>query len=282
MSKENARELLRKPFQEGESALLIDERGKRHLVKLQPGLKSHHGRTGKIRHDDLIGQPAGLKIVTAEGAEFVCVRPTMEDFLLKGIKRPTQIIYPKDLGTALIQADVYPGARILEAGMGSGALALTLRRFLGPEGELISYEKREEFAQMGTRNFEEFEGRCGPSLCRHTIRIRDVYEGVEETDLDVVALDVPEPQRAIDSAARAVRPNGALMCWLPTALQVFHLVRALQEHPQWARIRTTESLVRPWYVSTQSLRPSQRMVGHTGFLVIARRVETLRLPAVLK
>ncbi len=270
-----SRRLRRKPFEEGETILIVDHMGKQHLLRLQSGLLTHHGRAGKISHDAIIGRPAGLSFLTPDGHEFVCVRPTLEDFLLKSIKRHTQIIYPKDLGTILIQGDIYPGARVLEAGMGSGALALTLRRFLGPEGELVSYEKREEFALAAQTTFEEFGSRYGEGACRHRVEIRDVYEGIDEDDLDTVILDVPEPQLAARHAAAALRPNGVLLSWLPTALQVFELVRHLQEAAEWSRIRTTESLVRPWHVSSQSLRPAQRMVAHTGFLVCA--LKTVRI-----
>lgn len=272
-----SRRLHREPFQEGETILIIDHLGKQHLLRLQAGLQTHHGRTGKVSHDAIIGRPAGLSFLTDEGNEFVCVRPTLEDFLLKGIKRQTQIIYPKDLGSILIQGDLYPGARVLEAGVGSGATALTLRRFLGPEGELISYEKREEFAESAAAAFKDFEARHGGGCCSHRIEVRDVYDGIAESDLDTVILDVPEPQRAAPHAALAMRANGVLLCWLPTALQVFELVRHLQETPEWSRIRTTESLVRPWHVSSQSLRPAQRMVAHTGFLICARRTHRVGL-----
>ncbi len=277
MTARDTRTLQRQPLQAGETVLIIDHRGQQHLLRLQPGLKTHHGRTGKIAHDSIIGRPAGLSFLSGDGNEFICVRPTLEDFLLKGIKRHTQIIYPKDLGSILIQGDIYPGARVLEAGMGSGAVALLLRRFLGPDGELISYEKREDFAQLAAETFEYFQTQYGQFLCPHTVQIRDVYEGIDESDLDAILLDVPEPHHALAAAAQSVRPNGALLCWVPTALQVFACVRGLQESPDWARIRTTETLVRPWHVSTQSLRPAQRMVGHTGFLVYARRVERVEL-----
>ncbi|MFQ5739642.1 MAG: tRNA (adenine-N1)-methyltransferase [Acidobacteriota bacterium] len=276
MSRSGPRNFERTPFRAGEPVLIVDERGKKHVVHLQTGFQSHHGRAGRVFHDSIIGRPPGLRFVTEKGEEILCLRPTLSEYVLKKLKRRTQIIYPKDLGALLVEGNIYPGARVLEAGIGSGSVALLLRRFLGPDGVLISYEKREEFVQLSRDTLEEFQALYGGSPAGHAIRLRDVYEGIEETDLDTVILDVPEPHRAVEAAAKALRPNGILLCWLPTALQVFSLVRELQECPNWASITTTESLLRPWVIGARSIRPAHRMVAHTGFLVSARRVETIQ------
>ncbi len=162
---------------------------------------------------------------------------------------------------------------MLEAGLGAGASAIFLLRFLGPEGQLTSYESREEFAQLAAKSIREVQDLYGDSGTPHSVVLRDIYEGIDERDLDAVLLDVPEPERAVEHVATALRPGGALMSWLPTTLQVYSLVRMLQQDPNWTLIETTESLLRPWEVSQNSIRPAHRMVAHTGFLISARRVE---------
>ena len=271
------RRLQRLPLQEGEPVLIVDDKGRQHLLHLQAGYKSHHGRTGRIAHDDLIGKPPGLQCVTDQEKQFVCLRLTREDFILQKLKRHTQILYPKDLGMILMQGNIFSSSRVLEAGLGSASAAIVLRSMLGPEGELISYERREEFIEPAKSMLDLYSRLYGPLLARHRIEVRDVYEGIAETDLDTVLLDVPEPARALDAAAAALRINGVLVCWLPTALQVFELVRSLQTSEQWGRVRSSETLLRPWRVGPRSILPAQRMVGHTGFLISARRVEKIEI-----
>ena len=252
--------------------LLIGPKNKRHMFKLIRGGLFHHSHTGHVSHDEIVGKPPGCRFLSRQGIPIVCLRPTLERYVLKKLRRRTQIIYPRDSSQILIRGDIYPGARVLEAGLGSGSVALVLLRFLGPQGHLISYERREEFASMAGDTLSEFADLYGSSGARHTVVLEDVYDGIRETDLDTILLDVPEPERAVDSAAAALRPGGTLLCWLPTALQVYRLVRMLQRGPDWAHVETTESLVRPWHVSEASIRPVHRMVAHTGFLVSARRI----------
>ncbi len=258
--------------------MIIDSHGKEHVVRLSAGARSHHGRTGLVSHDTILGRQPGLRIVTDDGRRFLCLRPTLEDYILKVLKRRTQIIYPKDLGSLLIEANIYPGARVLEAGIGSAAATLVLRRWLGPEGRLVSCERREEFALHCRQTLDEFESLYGGILCNHEIKIGDVYDGIDEKDLDAILLDLPEPQNAEEAAAEALRINGVLLCWIPTALQVFELARALQTSPAWGRVQIRETLLRPWHVGVKSARPAHRMVGHTGFLVSGRRVEEIAVP----
>lgn len=272
MAPDPASTLQRAPLREGELVLLIGPKNKRHMFQLRPGGLFHHSHTGHVYHDEIVGKPPGCRFLSRRGIPVVCLRPTLERYVLKGLRRRTQVIYPRDSAHILIRGDIYPGARVLEAGLGSGSVALVLLRFLGPQGHLISYERREEFASMAQDTLSEFADRYGASGARHTVVLEDVYEGIREKDLDTILLDVPEPERAIDSAAVALRPGGSLLCWLPTALQVYRLVRKLQRDSDWAHIETTESLVRPWHVSEESIRPVHRMVAHTGFLVSARRI----------
>ncbi|HEX6990012.1 MAG TPA: tRNA (adenine-N1)-methyltransferase [Bacillota bacterium] len=265
------RDLRRQPFRPGEPVIVLDDRGRRYHITLQLGKVFQTHRIGLLPHDAVIGQPPGTRIGTDRGVVVVCLRPTLEDAVL-GLKRRTQIIYPKDLGLILVRGDIFPGATVVESGIGSGAAAMVLLRFLGAGGHLISYELREEFARLASRNLEQARSWWGDSGARHTVRIGDVYDGIDERDVDTVLLDVPEPHRAAPHAAAALRPGGTLLCWLPTALQVYALVRHLQQDPRWASIETGEMLMRPWDVAENSVRPAHRMVAHTGFLISARRV----------
>ncbi len=259
-------------FREGDFCLLVDPRGRRHLLQLKSGRHFHHPRYGRLDHTTIIGNPVGVRIRGTHLNDVICLRPTLEEFIMKRLKRQTQIIYPKDLGPLLLAGDIFPSARVLESGIGSGAAAVVLLRYLGFEGRLVSYERREEFAQVALQTIGEAAATFGGHLATHRVEIRDVYEGIEERELDTILLDVPEPHRAVESAALALRPGGTLICWLPTVLQVYGLVRTLQKSECWAEIRTSETLVRPWDVSEDSIRPTQRMVAHTGFMIRARRV----------
>lgn len=265
---------LRRPFQEGEPIQIIEPRGNRHVTRLKHGDVFHHPRTGYLRHDDIIGSPPGSLLLSADSLEVICLRLTLEDFILRKLERRTSIIHPKDLAPLLIRGNLFPGARVLEAGMGSGAATITLLRFLGPEGELVSYERREEFIEVAKENIARFAELYGDPATPHTIELRDVYEGIGATDLDLVLLDVAEPHRAVGSAAGAVRPGGTLLCWLPTVTQVYQLARDLQREPGWADIEIRELMEREWQVRENAMRPQHRMVGHTGFLIRARRVAT--------
>ena len=273
MSHNQQRQQQRMPFREGEPVLIVEDRGRKHVLHLKAGHKSHHGRTGQISHDDLIGKPPGLNCTTEDGRQFLCLRPTREEFILHKLVRHTQIIYPRDAGIIANEGNLFSGARVLESGMGSGSLSIIVRSTLGPEGLLISYERRPEFAELAGQNIQAFEETYGPLPTPHEVEVRDIYDGIDQEDLDTILLDLPEPERAVQAAAGALRVNGVLISWLPTALQVFSLCRHLQESPEWARVSTIETLVRPWQVGPRSVRPADRMVGHTGFLVSARRVE---------
>lgn len=265
-----ARGPARGPLAEGETVVLLDDRGRRYHVTLRRGRAFQSPRVGLLPHDRIIGQPDGVRLVSAHGVEVVCLRPTLEE-ALQALPRRTQILFPKDIGLLLLRGSVVPGATVLEAGIGSGALACALLRYLGPGGHLISYEVRPEFARLAQENAARFRAAFGDAGARHTVRIRDVYEGIEERDLDAVILDVPEPWRAVAAAAEGLRAGGALLAWVPTALQLYETARALQEDARFADVAVTETLLRPWDVGPRSARPAHRMVAHTGFLISARR-----------
>ena len=269
------REIQRAPLRSDELVLLISPKGRRHLIWLRQNGLFHHPHGGHLPHDSIIGRTPGVRFCTEAGVEVVCLRSPLEKYILRKLRRPTQVIYPKDLGNLLLRGEIYPGARVLEAGLGSGASAIFLLRFLGPEGQLTSYESREEFAQLAAKSIRQVQDLYGDSGAQHSVVLRDIYEGIDERDLDAVLLDLPQPERAVAHVAGALRPGGALLSWLPTTLQVYSLVRMLQEDPNWTLVETTESLLRSWQVSENSIRPAHRMVGHTGFLISARKVEVV-------
>jgi tRNA (adenine57-N1/adenine58-N1)-methyltransferase catalytic subunit len=252
----------------GEMVLLVDlRRGKRHLVTLRPGQAFHSDR-GFIPHEALIGAPEAGVAVTTRGARYLALRPTLAEYVLE-MPRGAQIIYPKDLATIALFADIGPGQTIVEAGLGSGALTLVLLRLVGPTGRVISYETREEFARRAQRNIEARLGPANPL----TVRAADIYLGIEERDVDRVVLDLPEPWRLVETAAAALRPGGLLCAYVPTIPQAQRVHEALAAHPAFALAETFETLLRPWNIAGPSVRPSHRMVAHTGFLTLARRVQ---------
>jgi tRNA (adenine57-N1/adenine58-N1)-methyltransferase len=194
----------------------------------------------------------------------IALRPTLGEYVLE-MPRGAQVIYPKDLGPILMLADVFPGARVLESGVGSGALTMTLLRALGPSGHVFGYELRSDFADRARRNVESF---LGPDLPL-TIETRDVYDGIDVDELDRVLLDLPEPWRVVKHAEAALRPGGILLSYLPTIGQVMRLREEL-DGSSFGMAETVEVLQRGWHVDGQSVRPDHRMVAHTGFLTHAR------------
>ncbi len=252
-----------RPFAVGDRVLLVDAKQRRHLITLEAG-GAFHSHTGIIDHDALLGRSEGVTVRSTMGARLIAVRPTLSEYVLK-MPRGAQVIYPKDLGPILIIGDVFPGARILESGVGSGALTSTLLRAIGPHGHLTGYEIRDDFADRARRNIEGF---LGPDLPLD-IEVRDVYEGIELHDLDRVMLDLPEPWRVVKHAEAALRPGGILVAYLPTIGQVGRLREALNESA-FGMAETIEVLQRSWHVDGQSIRPDHRMVAHTGFLTHAR------------
>jgi len=254
------------PFEPGERVLLVDQRGRRFLVRLQQGAVFHfHG--GAVPHDLILGSEEGTRVHSQIGVDLTCLRPTMADFVLK-MPRGAQVIYPKDVGAIRVEADVAPGSRVLEAGAGSGALTLALCRATGPGGTVVSYEVRADFHQTATANLEWFFGKLPAWLDLRQGDVRTVVETGET--FDRVVLDVPEPWTVLD-AVRAVLPAGGILCvFLPTTNQVQQAVLALGS-ARFSDVKTIEVLVRTWHVTRQSVRPDHRMVAHTGFITVARR-----------
>lgn len=256
-------------FEPGQVALLVDESGRKYLVGLKAGGEFHFHR-GIVAHDEIIGSQDG-KVTKSTGGEAVAVfKPTYADYALK-MRRGAQIIYPKDTAQIIIYADIYPGARVLEAGTGSGALTMALLRAVGPTGSVVSCDVREDFIQRARTNIAAFLGETE----NLEIRQASVYDGGFGTEVfDRVVFDLAEPWHAFDHlTGGALRPGGILAVYLPTVPQVGQATEALKASSRWASIRTLENFTRTWHVDGQSVRPDHKMIAHTGFLTFARLVE---------
>jgi len=247
----------------GDRVLLIDNKGRRHLVTLEPGGELHL-HTGVLPHDALIGVDEGTTVRTTLGARMIALRPTLSDYVLE-MPRGAQVIYPKDLGPILMLADVHPGLRVLESGVGSGALTMALLRAVGSTGSVLGYELRDDFADRAQRNVE---GLLGPDVPLQ-VEVRDAYDGIDAEGIDRVVLDLPEPWRVVKHAEGALRPGGILVAYLPTIGQVARLREEL-DASAFGLAQSLEVLQRTWHVEGQSVRPDHRMVAHTGFLTAAR------------
>lgn len=256
------------PFGYGDLVLLLDGKGRRLLVKLEEHQVSQVPSGHRLLHDEVVGKLPGSWVRPLGGRPLLALRPSLEDYVM-AMERPTQIIYPKDMGHLLIYGDVRPGITILEAGVGSGATALLFLRALGPEGKLISVERRPEFLEAARKNVTAFWGGLPPHW---VLRLGDIYEGVEACPpLDLMFLDLPEPHRALGVAEQSLKPGGVLLIWVPTMYQVERVVAEVRGRP-FCPPEIKEFWERDWVVGPQSLRPDHRMVGHTGFLLRLRRL----------
>ncbi|MBI2985195.1 MAG: tRNA (adenine-N1)-methyltransferase [Deltaproteobacteria bacterium] len=264
----------RGPLREDEAVIFLDRKEREYLRRLERGKKISI-RDGKIAVEEVIGQEEGVIIRSSMNEPFLVLRPTLAQ-LIPNLPRQAQVIYPKDIGTVLIWADIFPGAKVIEAGVGPGALTIALLRAVGPEGRLISYEIREDFAKMARDNISRY---FGPAM-HWTLRVEDVSLHLDESNVDRILLDLPEPWHLVEKAWRALRPGGVLLSYLPTMLQVKTLVDALRDHGGFACIETMESLMRFWHIKGLSVRPQHRMVAHTGFITVARRVAGADKPSL--
>jgi len=256
------------PFREGDSVQLTDPKGRLHTVVLQPG-RSFHTHRGAVAHDDLIGRPEGV-VVTASpsGTPYLALRPLLSDFVLS-MPRGAAVVYPKDAAQVVAMGDVFPGARVLEAGAGSGALTCSLLRAVGDGGRVVSYERRDDFAEVARRNVERFFGGPHPAW---DLRPGDVAKHPADEPVDRVVLDMLAPWEVLDAVCPALVPGGVLVGYVATTTQLSRLVEALREHGGCTEPAAWETLVRAWHAVGLAVRPEHRMVGHTAFLVSARRL----------
>jgi tRNA (adenine57-N1/adenine58-N1)-methyltransferase catalytic subunit len=259
-------------FRNGERIHLVDKKGRQYALTLKAGdtyqLSGH-----KIPHDDLIGKPDGSLVTLSGEKPMIALRPTFGEYVLK-MPRGAQVLYPKDLALIPMWADVYPGARVFEAGTGSGALTMALLRAVGPRGLVVTYEAREDFARTAMTNIERYMGTM-PNL----IPLRkNAYEGIDLLDdglpFDRLVLDLPEPWQVVPHAALVLRSGGMYLSFVPTVPQVQQTVEALERTGVFGMIETFETLLRTWSIQGRSVRPDHRMVAHSGFLTVARKVES--------
>ena len=259
----------------GEPVQLTDLKGRSHLITLRVGA-SFHTHQGTLNHDDVIGGPDGNVVKSSGGTPYVVFRPRLADFTL-AMKRGAAVVYPKDAAQIVAFADVFPGARVLEAGAGSGALSCWLLRAVGDQGTLTSFERRPDFAEIARRNVEQFFG--GPPPAWQLVVGDFGASGPDAgdpdaglADFDRVILDMLAPWDCVDAVAWALAPGGLVCCYVATTTQLSRTVEALRGHGGFDEPAAWESLTRGWHVEGLAVRPDHRMVGHTGFLVTARRL----------
>jgi tRNA (adenine57-N1/adenine58-N1)-methyltransferase catalytic subunit len=257
------------PFEEGDRVQLTDPKGRMHTLVLTPG-KAFHTHRGALEHDALIGQPDGSVVTSSGGTVYLALRPLLADYVLS-MPRGAQVIYPKDAAQIVAMGDVFPGAKVLEAGAGSGALTCSLLRAVGlgsPGGTVTSYELRPDFADIARRNVEAFFG--GP-MPNWTLRVGDVG-ACAEAGFDRIILDMLTPWECLPLLSRALVPGGVFVGYVATTPQLSELVEALREHGGFTEPRAWESLVRDWHADGLAVRPDHRMIAHTAFLVSSRRL----------
>ena len=253
----------------GERVLLVDGRDRRYLITLQSG-RQFHSHRGTIEHDDMIGSPAGITVTSSGGARMLVFRPGLADFVLK-MQRGAQVVYPKDLGTILVYADIFPGAQVLEAGSGSGSLTLALARAVGAEGRVVSYEIRDDHHERAVENVNAWFSGVGGKPDNIDMRVGDVFSDVDERGFDRFVFDLPEPWRAVGTTTDALAPGGLMCCYLPTVPQVQQTVETMRRGG-FALVNTFEVMLRTWNIDGPSVRPDHRMVAHTGFIITGRKL----------
>jgi len=256
----------RGPLRVGDQVQLTDPKGRMHTITLEAG-RQFHTHKGILEHDSLLGGPEGV-VVTIGTTAYLALRPLLSDYVLS-MPRGAQVVYPKDAGQVVQMADIFPGAHVVEAGVGSGALSMSLLRAVGEGGRLSSYERRADFAAVATANVERFFGGPHPAW---SVTVGDVQDACTDRDVDRVVLDMLAPWETLDTVAQALRPGGLVCCYVATTTQLSTTVEALRAHGSFTEPQSWESLVRGWHVEGLAVRPEHRMVGHTGFLCTSRRL----------
>ncbi|PKW25326.1 tRNA (adenine-N1)-methyltransferase [Phycicoccus duodecadis] len=261
----------RGPFTEGDRVQLTDPKGRLHTITLGAG-KQFHTHRGHLAHDDLIGAPDGSTLTNTAGVQYLALRPLLSDWVMS-MPRGAAVVYPKDAGQIVMMADVFPGARVVEAGVGSGALSMSLLRAVGDDGHVHSFERREDFADIARANAREFFGGDHPAW---TVTVGDLVEtlpgAVEAGSVDRVVLDMLAPWECLDVVSEALVPGGVLICYVATATQLSKVAEAMRDHGTFTEPQAWESLVRGWHLEGLAVRPQHRMHGHTGFLITTRRL----------
>jgi tRNA (adenine57-N1/adenine58-N1)-methyltransferase len=264
-------DLRRGPFAEGERVQLTDPKGRLHTITLEAGREFHTHR-GRLAHDDLIGAPDGSTVKNTAGVEYLALRPLLSDYVMS-MPRGAAVVYPKDAGQIVTMADIFPGARVVEAGVGSGALSMSLLRAIGEHGHLHSFERREDFADIARGNARAFFGLDHPAW---SVTVGDLVQAlpaeVEPGSIDRVVLDMLAPWDCLGVVAEALVPGGVLICYVATATQLSRVAEAIREHGGFTEPEAWESLVRGWHLEGLAVRPQHRMHGHTGFLITTRRL----------
>jgi tRNA (adenine57-N1/adenine58-N1)-methyltransferase catalytic subunit len=247
---------------------LTDPKGRHHTITLEAG-REFHTHKGSFAHDTLIGQPEGTVVTSTGGTTYLALRPLLADYVLS-MPRGAAVVYPKDAAQIVAMADVFPGARVVEAGVGSGALTMSLLRAVGPDGYVHSYERRDDFAAIATTNVERFFAGPHPAW---RLTVGDLVESLtEEAPVDRVVLDMLAPWECIDAIGTVMVPGGVLCCYVATTPQLARTVETLREHGGFTEPASWESMIRTWHVEGLAVRPDHRMIGHTGFLVTSRRL----------
>ncbi len=271
----------RGPFVPGDRVQLTDPKGRLHTITLAAG-KQFHTHRGHLSHDDLIGAPDGSTITNTAGVEYLALRPLLADYVMS-MPRGAAVVYPKDAGQVVMMADVFPGATVVEAGVGSGALSMSLLRAVGEHGRLLSFERREDFADIARANARDFFGGDHPAW---TVTVGDLAEtlpgAVEAGTVDRVVLDMLAPWECLDAVADALVPGGVLICYVATTTQLSKVGEAMRDHGTFTEPQAWESLVRGWHLEGLAVRPQHRMHGHTGFLVTTRRLAPGTTPPLRK
>ena len=265
------------PFRFGDRVQLTGPKGRLHTITLREGgeLHTHHG---VLRHEQIVGQPDGSVVTGSGGHEYLALRPLLRDFVMS-MPRGAAIVYPKDAAQILAAADIFPGARVVEAGVGSGALSLWLLRAIGAQGELVSFERREEFAEVATANVETFLGHTPENW---SVTVGDLAEAlprvIEAGSVDRVVLDMLAPWECIDVVADALTPGGVVLCYVATATQLSRVAEYLRATGLFTEPEANETMIRGWHVEGLAVRPDHRMIAHTGFLITARRLAPGAVP----
>lgn len=270
----------RGPFRAGERVQLTDVKGRKYTTMLTTE-GYFQSQRGNIRHSDIIGAEEGTVFDTHDGYRLLALRPLLTDFVLS-MPRGAAVIYPKDAAQIVSSADVFPGARVVEAGLGSGGLTMSLLAATGPTGHVISVERREEFATIGRANVESWYGDEVPPWTVTIGDLAEVLDEMEEGSLDHVILDMLAPWENITHAARALRPGGVILAYVATTTQMSRFVEELRQTFSFTEAEATETMVRTWHLEGLAVRPDHRMVAHTGFLVVARRLSPASEPLLEK